>query len=68
MKGNVWLASVHFNRGKAYQALGKYEEAFADLSAAIELNPKKSEYWAARGYLRLEYINAQKKEQPTEKR
>jgi tetratricopeptide (TPR) repeat protein len=41
------------NRGAAYKVLGRYEEAIADFSRAIELDADNSQYYCQRGDARL---------------
>ena len=41
------------NRGAAYKVLGRYEEAIADFSRAIELDSDNSQYYCQRGDARL---------------
>lgn len=44
--GQANIPSVHFERGKAQHALGRYNEAIADLNEAIRLKPNFSEAYA----------------------
>jgi tetratricopeptide (TPR) repeat protein len=40
---------IHFFRGKAYQSQGKYEQAIADYTKAIELDPEYTYAYISRG-------------------
>jgi tetratricopeptide (TPR) repeat protein len=42
-------AGAYYARGNAYARLGRYAEALADCSRAIELNPKIAHFWNSRG-------------------
>ncbi len=46
------LATIHYNRGTAYDKMGKYDPAIADYDKAISLNPKYVNAYAnlARAY------------------
>ena len=46
---NVRLADDAFNRGLAYARQGEYEQAIADYTAAIKLNPQLAEAYYNRG-------------------
>jgi tetratricopeptide (TPR) repeat protein len=41
------------NRGAAYKVTGRYDEAIADFTLAIELDPDNSQYYCQRGDARL---------------
>lgn len=41
------------NRGAAYKVMGRYDEAIADFTQAIELDPGNSQYYCQRGDARL---------------
>jgi tetratricopeptide (TPR) repeat protein len=50
------LAFIYFVRGRVHSALEKYEEALADFSRALELNPEEAAYYSNRSkaYFQLE--------------
>ena len=39
---NPTNASAHYDLGVAYRKLGQWDKAIADLTKAIELNPKRT--------------------------
>ena len=41
------------NRGAAYKLMGRYDEAIADFTRAIELDPDNPQYYCQRGDVRL---------------
>ena len=44
-----YLAEAHYNRGRSYSYLEKYEEAKKDFDKAIEINPNYAEAYSSRG-------------------
>lgn len=47
-------AIAYFNRGLSHQAEGNLDQAIADYTQAIQLEPKVVEYYSARGYAYLD--------------
>jgi len=43
-------------RGEVFSEMGRYDEAIADQSKSIELNPKHAESWASRGTLLMRHF------------
>ncbi|MBU6450561.1 MAG: tetratricopeptide repeat protein [Cyanobacteria bacterium REEB67] len=48
LRGNQNNAETYYKRGKAYQKLGKVDNALKDYASAIERDPQKSQYYIAR--------------------
>ena len=46
---STMYANAYYFRGNAYKAVGKNEEAIADYTKAIELDPKDAINYSARG-------------------
>ncbi len=47
------FAEAHYNRGCSYYELKEYEEAIADLTRAIQLDPKEARYYGQRSLVYL---------------
>ena len=47
------FAEAHYNRGCSFYELRRYEEAIADLTRAIDLNPNEARYYAQRSLVHL---------------
>jgi tetratricopeptide (TPR) repeat protein len=48
LRGNQNNAETYYKRGKAYQKLGKVDNALRDYASAIERDPQKSQYYIGR--------------------